>query len=412
MRKKVLLLRDVFIIVLITVFLMEVGLRIFPKIIPPVLLIHFDPALRKAIAKGRFITIDDTFEFNRDDSGPPLRLMKPFTISRMHNFNEPGDVYTTQLDEIGFCNPPETYNQSANIDLVTIGDSFTWCTAVKPEDTWTKHLGNLAGISTLNLGRQGVGLYEYIQIFKGYGAQKKPKIVIMGIYGGNDLRDALKYQDYRKDIEKAYTRVLVSRNRKGSIISRHSYSISIVRSLLKYFNPGTLSSNDKVGLRSDSINFRYNIKFSNESIPFNKENTDKDEVQHAKLLYAKKIDLQVFMDALKTFVELSQQHQFIPVIVYIPSAHTTYADNIIFADPDLLNLMAWFSQEQRTFFKIQSKELGYVFIDLTPSLQSSAKVSGSGNLLYYRLNLHLTKQGHKIVAETIWQNLQNMRLIK
>ena len=39
----------------------------------------------------------------------------------------------------GFCNYHDNYNQSK---IITIGDSFTQCTQIKPEDTWSYKLDN------------------------------------------------------------------------------------------------------------------------------------------------------------------------------------------------------------------------------------------------------------------------------
>jgi hypothetical protein len=52
--------------------LLEITLRIFPNVIPPVVLIHFEPNLRGEIAKGRFKTKDQVITLDRDDGGPPL----------------------------------------------------------------------------------------------------------------------------------------------------------------------------------------------------------------------------------------------------------------------------------------------------------------------------------------------------
>ena len=157
-----------------------------------------------------------------------------------------------------------------------------------------------------------------------------------------------------------------------------------------------------------NVNFRYSIVFPGKTIPFNLENTHKDEVFHAKQLLATKVDLNVFNDALESFVKLSKQHKFIPVVTYTPSAHTVYASYVIFDDPRLKDTMKRFSDLQREFFKIKGKETSYIFIDLTPSLQSAASSGKSQNLLYYRTNLHLTRYGHEIIAETISESIKNL----
>jgi len=61
------------------VFALGGWLRIFSNIIPPKLLINFEPQLREKIARDQFPTYEDTIIFKRDDNGPELKLWKPYT---------------------------------------------------------------------------------------------------------------------------------------------------------------------------------------------------------------------------------------------------------------------------------------------------------------------------------------------
>lgn len=215
-------------IIVVTACLMELALRAFPSVIPPSLLIQFHPKVRAEAAKGRFLIYHETERFERDDGGPPLRIVKPFTTLRWHNTDEPGDVFVAKVDEMGFCNVPGIYKGRSRSDVVTVGDSFTWCNSVSPEETWTAQLSALAGRSTYNLGRGGAGVYEYLQILKGFGVRKKPRLVMLAVYEGTDLRDALRYYSYR-----AYRSDYRSRSRKGGVVERHSYLFNLVRSVAK-----------------------------------------------------------------------------------------------------------------------------------------------------------------------------------
>lgn len=108
-------------------------------------------------------------------------------------------------------------------------------------------------------------------------------------------------------------------------------------------------------------------------------------------------------------MKLSQQHDFVPIVAYTPSVHTTYHQNVVFNDPQLANLMPWFSNEQRSYFKKKGEDLGYIFIDLTPGLQSVVQEYDTPQkLLYYQTNLHLTKYGHAVVAKTLSAVIQEL----
>ena len=324
----------------------------------------------------------------------------------------PGDFYIVKTDEIGFCNPSGFYSQSSAIDVITIGDSFTWCNAVRSEDTWTKRLSDFSGLSTYNLGRGGIGLYEYLQILKGFGIQKSPRFVILNVYEGNDLRDAIRYQQSKSNNIKQNSNSCYSSFLQGIIelinspLGRYSYFFNLLLAAIK--NTIIYMSSPSTG----GIDFRYRLEFPGESIPFNLENSDLDEVLQARLLLEKEIGFDVFTEALEIFIRLSKEHNFIPIVIYTPSAHTTYAANVVFNDPTHTDVMRLFSNSQREFFRMKGKELGYVFIDLTPYLQSAALSGNFQNLLYYRTNLHLTKQANEIIAKALSDTMQNLGLLE
>ncbi len=270
----------VFLSLLFTFALIEIGLRLFPSVIPIELLYRFHEVPRAEIAhRLNLPTKDDTILIERDDGGPPLRVFKPATkIS--YTFNDPGVVNTMVMDEAGFCNPPENPYNLPTIDIITIGDSFTWCPTIESKDTWTSELSQLTNLSTYNLGLSGIGLYEYLQILEKFGLQKSPKIVVKNIYEGNDLRDALKFQT-RRD----WTSVPSSPNSMyyklfNSPLERYSYAVNLMLAsisglqALGYLDPPPPPSN-----------FRYNLSFAEQNIPFNPQNVDADEIDYARMLF-------------------------------------------------------------------------------------------------------------------------------
>ena len=53
------------------------------------------------------------------------------------------------------------------------------------------------------------------------------------------------------------------------------------------------------------------------------------------------------------------------------------------------------------------RQLGFLFIDLTPRLQTAAAESSIDDLLYLRRTLHLTVRGHDVVAKELGEFIQN-----
>ena len=122
----------------------------------------------------------------RDDGGPNLWIFKPHT-DKIYDFPDGGVVRVTTSDDIGFCNASGLYDAAPSIDLLTLGDSFTWCHAVHMADTWAIRLGESTGLRTYNLGKGGIGPFEYVQILKRFGIPKSPRVVVMNVYEGKEI---------------------------------------------------------------------------------------------------------------------------------------------------------------------------------------------------------------------------------
>ncbi len=408
---------------LFTFILIEVGLRLFPGLIPPGLLVKFNPTLSSEIATRLGLPAKrDTILLARDDNGPELRIFKPHAQFNTQ-IKDTNTLHKVALDDQGFCNPPEDSYSRDHIDLITLGDSFTFCHAVNPAETWTSYLGRHTPYSVYNLGVFGIGIHEDLQIFKRFGLAKSPKIVIINIYEGNDFRDAANYYYYLLDAPNRKDKPDAAAPSPAwagitETIGATSYAYNLITALAASL-PGasqpqtTAASQPKKSSERDKINFRYKLVFADGAeVPFNLENTDTDEVQYAQRLAADKIDPGVFWaidQAFQQYAALAKAHNFIPVIAYTPSVYTAYAANVVFEDARLNQVMPWFSQEQRRYIQSKCQQYGFTFIDVTPDLQAAASANGPNNLLYYRYDLHLTPAGHAVVGDSITQGLKNLR---
>jgi hypothetical protein len=403
------LLHDVFIIGIISFILLELTLRIIPSIIPPKILFLFEPGLRSTLADGRFLTGKDRTPVKRDDKGEPLSIWKPY--SKIHYFfTDPGVTNDLVMDETGFCNPEGTY-QNSTIDIIAIGDSYTFCFTVLPEETWTKRFSDYTGLRSYNLGLIGVGVYEYIQLLKYYGLQKSPTVVIMNVYEANDLQNAVDYWNYRNSkgvkpapenpFEKVYDYII------KSWIGKHSYAVNLILSSTAWIYVKTKDDeqNDK--------NYQYYLDFPEGKVPFNLQNTDLDEIESASKVASGNLGFDLFNEGLKQFTEIAKSHHFIPIVTYSPSVHTGYQDFAVFEDTSLTNILKPFSQKQRAYFKEKGSELGYCFVDLTPAFRKAAPAyNHPDKLLYYQSSLHLTRFGHEVIASEISRVIDSLEIVK
>ena len=346
-------------------------------------------------------------EVPRDDGGPRLMVFKPH--ARIEGIrHDTGEPFVTAMDANGFCNVP---GATPKTDIIALGDSFTVCTGTRTAESWVHLLGRMTGRPAYNLGRGGIGPYDYLQILIRFGIAMRPDIVIMNIYEGNDLRDSLRYRKFVEAAAAGRPIVADAADRgvgeKAGVVldnplGRRSYAINLV---VAGFDEAVKATGKgfkrALGRTSAPINFRYRFDFAGQQVPFNLENTDLSEVKHARALKEGRISTEAFTGALERFVALAHEHGFRPVVSYSPSAYTAYAEFVVFEDPDLADLMPWYSRTLRAFLAEKGEELGYTFVDQTPALQAAARRLQATELLYFPINVHFTAAGNRVVAEAL-----------
>lgn len=394
---------------LILAVCLEAGLRLLPQAVPLSFLSRFDPGIRSEIAARRDLTRSaDTVLLPRSDGGPPARmwLYKPGFVVTTHD-REEGVVEQVQMDQNGLCNSPEDLYEAPRFDVIALGDSFTWCTAVRAEEAWPARLQAMSGLSTYNTGMSGRGLYEYLQILQHFGLPKRPDIVVMAVYEGNDFRDAHRFHRARAGDQEAGEQFVCTFSWKalcrvherldGSFLRRGSYAYNLISGAVHALS---------YSATKDEIDFRYEVRFSDgDTLEFNSENGDRDEVQYARWLVEGQLSTGLFDEALEEMMALSAQHGFKPVVVYVPSAYTAYVEQSSFEDPAVETVLRAYSGILRDYFADQAGRLGYVYVDATPAIQEASQVLSSSDRLYFRSNVHLTQQGHEVVARALFEAL-------
>ena len=387
--------RDLAVIALVTMLLSETALRAFPDVISLSLLYNFNSELREDIAARRQLpTQRSRAMLERSDGGPPLWLWKP-DVEVKRNYRDEGSVPVVRMDERGFCNVRSVYSNSAAFEILTIGDSFTWCEGVDPQQAWPFLLGQSLDRSVYNLGMPGVGPYEYLQILEAYGLQKSPGVVVLNIFEGNDLGSLAAFQSYARaggdtdsrnsdSIRATYSRI------RDSALVRNSLVLSLILSAARNAYVSVTAA--------PALSFRYSITGTDEVIDFNMENTDLEDVEYARALNDGEISARLFTDPLRRFKALSEEYGFQPVVMFSPAAHTVYRRLTTFDDPAVGRTMYAYSDAVRTAVRSICAEEELLFLDLTEPLVEKIAPVASDRLLYFRYNLHYTQRGHFEVA--------------
>ena len=392
----------------------EIALRLKPSLIPVFLLTRYNISLRATISeKIGLQSSESIIKYQRNDGGNPEKAFrfKPY-YNMNFNYQDIGAVKSVTLDSLGLCNPINKLTDK--IDVITLGDSFTWCLAVSEKDTWTTKLSEYNGLSTYNLSRPGIGMYEYIQQLIEYGLDKNPSYVIMNIYEGNDLRDAISYCNYKNNSQinqDNMESLNVGFKKRGyqllknSYFGSTSYAFNLFLSIMHY----TIKPNDKLLKDANTnYNFRYKLIFDQDTLNFNRYNVDTDEIEYAYKIKNKEADLSVFDEGLKNFTSLAKKYDFTPIISYIPSAHTSYSKYTYFDESNVKEELRSYSNALRKYFEKNKNIFKYHFIDCTLPFQKASQKYQKEDLLYFPLNLHLTKLGHIITAKTIKSNLEKI----
>lgn len=104
--------------------------------------------------------------------------------------------YTLGHDANGFRNA----SVPRQVEIVTLGDSQTWGVNAKREDSWPQQLSSISGHSLYNMGLGGFGPVQY-QVLASQALSLSPKLIIVGVYLGNDIYDAYsmayQHENYR-----------------------------------------------------------------------------------------------------------------------------------------------------------------------------------------------------------------------
>lgn len=378
--------------------LVEIVLRSFPGLIGMRVLSEMEPSLRERIAdRVGLPTRNSMFEVTSDmrtDRGPAFSRPRPNSSLRQYNEKQDiaaGAVQVVRMDENGFCNIPAKAERG-KAEVLIVGDSFTFCTSVDPGDTAAAKMEQISGIPVYNIAIGGVGPDIYLELLKKFAPLFKPKIAVMNIYEGNDLRDVLVKTEFMKSGR-------YNRGRRYSGWFAWSYAGQFIMANIRL----AIRRAERANVRNQNINFRYSASVNGTVVAMNVSNKDWDEVTHATAIRDKTISFDEFRESMADFVTWSKENNIVPIVTYIPSMYSVYEGSVKFEDQEVGSVVQAFSSAQRKWFATEATKIGYHFRDLTPTFQ---QVAGQGILTHFPGNVHLTPHGHEIVARQVLELIQ------
>ena len=391
-----------FSIFLLSIFLVlgiaEVFLRIFPSLISIPVLERFNSELRQTVADGLQLSTKSSRRIipssERTDGGPDFYTYQPnrTIMSPVDPIDaELGAVEGARIDQNGFCNP-ESAAERAPIDVLLLGDSMTFCTAIDADQTSSAMVEDIFGFSAYNLGIPGIGPFEYVELLRKYGLNREPKFVVMNINEGNDPRDVERFNDFR-----LHEKQSMDADAAGGPFA-WSYSLAFIKAAIEL----QLRQID----RNTGLDFRYSIEEPDGRVEMNIANADRDEVRYARRFNSGELSPAIFEPALDSFRDLARNNDFVPVILLIPGAYTAYAQSVVFNDQELSTTMTSGREIISEWLQDYAARNNIAFVDLAPAFQAAAK---AGPLTHFPANRHLTPDGQRIVASQIAEIIQDVR---
>ena len=282
----------------------------------------------------------------------------------------------------GFCNTSFNLSDSK---VIAVGDSFTYCTSVSPNQAWIKNIfKNINTKNKINFGYPGSGPFEYNLFLEKY-ISKKNILILYGFYEGNDLRDMINFTSSNKEADeknsvKEFFRKIINNFYTGNFI------VACYKKILSFTKP----------------NFRYSR--TNFDQKFNINNTDLDELNYAeKLFYERKISKKKYKNLLKiAFSEakhIAKKNNNEIIFLFLPAAYSSFGKNIKFENKKIGEVIENYSITNSQLFDEVCLDQKLNCINLKDEFvkyNNESKIPS-----HFPSNVHFTKQGHSIVSQNI-----------
>ncbi len=317
------------------------------------------------------------------------------------------------FDEWGFRNRevPKT------ADIVAIGDSHTYGNTARMDESWPQVLGRLTGQQVYNMGFGGYGPNQYIHLLKTKALSLKPRLIICGLYMGDDFENAFLIT-YGLD-HWAYLRKLAPEKVNFDIwetppaptwhkkirvwLSRHSviYQLAFHRSLLGRLQ-GQLQIKHAQQVNDSATSLIVPEKHILEA--FRPKGILRRLDQGSESV---REGMRITFTLLQEMNEISHENNAQFLVVVIPTKEMVFSDylehNAQLPLSDVLDNLVANERlaRERTFKFLQ--EAGIFYVDTLPTLKTAV-----GQELYARTvaDMHPNKNGYRMIAEAVYEAMK------
>lgn len=285
-----------------------------------------------------------------------------------------GFSYTT--DEHGFRNPSPWPERA---DLVVLGDSMAFGYGVDDEEAWTRLLAEeRPGSRVINLGLIGAAPQQYFRIYETFGQPLRPALVLFCLFPGNDLADALRFDQWLQAGSPGnYDVWRDTPGAQGALrdLLRRSYLVALSR-----------QARDLVG-----------TQFSGRTM----EIPEVGRLQLAPGVYARNQELaqpdhpafRSVIDAIERTRALAERGGGEFLVLLVPTKEEVYLP-LLDEEPPLGTAP----------FATYLSMAGVPYLDLTPHFAAGAR---DGHRLFFEIDGHPNAAGYRLMAEVVLNNVWN-----
>ena len=381
---------------LLALFLLELLLRLAYPLLPytlqaPLREVHVTPFHEEKILPPQIVQPDRDYQLvsraNVDN-----QLQYPVPSVSMHvttkNWLDPNS-------HVGFRVPSLDWEPRWPVDAVFIGDSFTFC-FTEYKDCWVRQLETNYNLSVVNLGQGGTGSISHLNILQKFGLLHQPRFVVWQWYGNDFNEDygmAIKYLGYPPVSDADIVSDSGTKAAWRSWLSGYSAVYALIDL--------ALSSADE---RYQHTRFSdpYFLQEENLSLAYGREITIAGNDLSQK---KNQIGRDLSQDAIRQAHQILTYEDIPLVLLLIPSKEEVYATwteaNL---SSDTLATIAEGRQQMNQFCQIE----GLLCLDMIDVLTVQAN---QGQQLYFVRDNHLNPQGNALLAETLWEFLQENELL-
>jgi lysophospholipase L1-like esterase len=281
-------------------------------------------------------------------------------------------------DGHGFRNP---WPWPAQTEIVTLGDSLTFGYGVDDAKAWPAILAQtLSPLRVINLGLIGASPEQYVRAYEIFGHPLGPKLVVVGLYVGNDFSDAELFHRWVHAGAPGNYLVWRSFDKDGAIegfLRRHSYLLHLLLRARAVYRSWAVSEPRQLVLGAD-----VQVQLQPSRMTTLIRNAASDQPA-----------FQLVVQALTRLYALATAQGTQVLVIFQPTKEQVY-----------LPLLGESIRDPSAPLRAVLAAQGISYFDLLPAFRHHAEARQQ---LFFAADSHPNQQGYQLIAQEVFAHLKH-----